>query len=78
MLRLTFDKFVAWNADLTDVILAGRATIRELQTLVGRMNHAAYVIPLSRHSLGRLRQRLHINQSARQHLSFSKDELADL
>jgi hypothetical protein len=78
MIRLTFDKFVAWSADLTDVTLAGRATIGELQTLVGRLNHAAYVIPLSRHFLGRLRQRLHINQSARQHLSFSKDELADL
>jgi hypothetical protein len=78
MIRLTFDKFVAWSADLTDVILAGRATIGALQTLVGCLNHAAYVILLSRHFLGRLRQRLHINQSARQHLSFSKDELADL
>jgi hypothetical protein len=50
----------------------------ELQTLMGRLNHASYVIPLARHFLGRLRQRLHINQSARQHLSFSKEELADL
>jgi hypothetical protein len=50
----------------------------ELQTLVGRLNHASYIIPLARHFLRRLRQRLHINQSARQHMSFSKEELADL
>jgi hypothetical protein len=78
LIQLTFDKFVAWSSDISSVLQAGRATMAELQTLVGRLNHVSYVIPLARHFLGRLRQRLHINQSTRQHLSFSKEELADL
>jgi hypothetical protein len=45
---------------------------------VGRLNHAAYVIPLSRHFLGRLRQRLHFIQNNRQEVTLSKHELADL
>jgi hypothetical protein len=78
LLKLTIDKFVAWTCDLSTVIQAGRATLAELHTLVGRLNHASYVIPLARHFLGRLRQRLHISQSANQHLSFSQEEMADL
>jgi hypothetical protein len=78
LMRLTFDKSVAWTCDLSAVVQAGRATLAELHTLVGRLNHASYVILLARHFLGRLRQPLHINQSANQHLSFSKEEVADL
>jgi hypothetical protein len=77
-MKLIINKFVAWTCDLSTIIQAGRATLAELHTLVGRLNHASYVIPLSRHFFDRLHQRLHISQSANQHLSFSKEEMADL
>jgi hypothetical protein len=78
LVRLPQDKFIAWSSDLSDCIQAGRITLGELETLVGRLNHAAYVIPLSHHFLGRLRQRLQLVRNSKQHIRFSKDEIEDL
>jgi hypothetical protein len=75
---LPFDKFVAWMSDISDTILTKTITLGELHPLVGRLNHAAYVIPLSRHFLGRLRQRLHFVQNNRQQVTLSDQEVADL
>jgi hypothetical protein len=78
LVQLPQDKFIAWSADLSDSIHAGRITLGALETLVGRLNHAAYVIPLARHFLGRLRQRLHFVHSTKQHIRFSSEETEDL
>jgi hypothetical protein len=75
---LPFDKFVAWTADLSDAIRTHTVTLGRLHTLVGRLNHAAYVIPLSRHFLGRLRQCLHFVRNSQQEITLSKEEIADL
>ena len=61
ILQLPLDKFSAWSDDITDIL--GRpdrvVTRPELETLIGRLNHASYVIPLSRHFLSNLRSKLH-------------------
>ncbi len=75
---LPFDKFVAWTSDINDAIQTRTITLGELHSLVGRLNHAAYVIPLSRHFLGRLRQRLHFVKNNRQQVTLSTQEIADL
>jgi hypothetical protein len=75
---LPFDKFVAWTADISDAIRTTHITLGKLTTLVGRLNHAAYVIPLSRHFLGRLRQRLHLVHNANQEATLSHEDIADL
>jgi hypothetical protein len=75
---LPFDKFVAWSEDLVTATRERRATCDDLHTLVGRLNHAAYVIPLSRHFLGRLRERLHRGLHARQYVLFNNEEVSDL
>jgi hypothetical protein len=75
---LPFDKFVAWTEDVRKAVHTGRITLGELFTLVGRLNHASYVIPLARHFLRRLRQRLHFVRSDRQEVTLSKDEITDL
>jgi hypothetical protein len=75
---LPFDKFIAWTSDISDTIRTTHITLGDLHTLVGRLNHAAYVIPLSRHFLGRLRQRLHFIRNNRQEITLSKHELEDL
>jgi len=54
-------------------------TTKALESIIGRLNHAAYVIPLSRHFLDRLRSRLermgptHPNQTFR----LTTDEIKD-
>jgi hypothetical protein len=78
LITLPFDTFVAWTDDLSNAIRTRRTTLGDLHSLVGRLNHAAYVVPLSRHFLGRLRDRLHLGLNSRQHISFSNEEVEDL
>jgi hypothetical protein len=75
LVTLPFDKFVAWTSDIRDAIRTRTITLGELHSLVGRLNHAAYVIPLSRHFLGRLRQRLHVIRNNRQQVTLNLKRL---
>ena len=58
LILLPFDKYLAWVQDLSDIMKTGKVTLKQLEFLIGRLNHAAYVVPLSRHFLTRLRRRL--------------------
>jgi hypothetical protein len=55
---LPHDKFEAWSEDLRLIVQVGKASFGELESTVGRLNHAAYVIPLARHFLNRIRLRI--------------------
>ena len=77
-LALPYDKFVAWSSDLSQAIRDKRATLEQLMTLVGRLNHAAHVIPLARHFLSRLHDKSQSDVNRKQHLRFTRDELLDL
>jgi hypothetical protein len=59
-LQLPLDKFTAWSSDIVNILeRADRVVTRkELESLIGRLNHASYVIPLSRHFLSNLRSKL--------------------
>jgi hypothetical protein len=74
---LPSDKFEAWSSDLRVIISERRGTFGELETTIGRLNHAAYIIPLSRHFLNRIRLRLRVRQHKNQALSLTQDELDD-
>jgi hypothetical protein len=75
---LPFDKFEAWTSDLNSIVETGKTTFGELESTVGRLNHAGYVIPLSRHFLNRLRLRITNRRPKNQQLTLTKDELRDL
>ena len=66
LISLPDDKFEAWLGQLIETVARGWITFSDLETLVGRLNHAATIIPLSRHFLNRIRnrqkKRLHQNQ----------------
>jgi hypothetical protein len=55
LVSLPFDKFVAWSGDITAVIKAKRVLRDNLDSIIGRLNHAAAIMPLTRHFMGRLR-----------------------
>jgi hypothetical protein len=59
-LQLPFDKYTAWTSDISGILgRADRAVSRkELESLIGRLNHASFVIPLSCHFLSNLRSKL--------------------
>ena len=50
------DKFEAWMGELNSMRQSTRVNRKELEQLLGRLNHAAYVMPIARHFLGRIRE----------------------
>jgi hypothetical protein len=56
--QLPDDKYLAWTNDLTTIIRDRRCTFEQLESTVGRLNHASFVIPLARHYLDSLRRHL--------------------
>ena len=55
-IALPSDKYGAWLADIRSVREAQHCSHAALETLVGRLNHTAYVLPNSRHFLNRIRE----------------------
>ena len=79
VVALPFDKYQAWQEDLDRVIREDRATQQETESLIGRLNHASFLIPLSRHFLNEIRVKcLSVPRKKGQHIRFTKEELEDL
>lgn len=54
-LRLPPDKYEAWTRELTALRSGHVITYEGADSLVGKLNHTAFLIPLARHFLTRLR-----------------------
>jgi hypothetical protein len=78
IISLPTDKHSAWASDIHHMATNGHTSFGDLDTSVGRLNHASHIIPLARHFLNRLRLRIKIRQPQKQDITFSPDELADL
>jgi hypothetical protein len=74
---LPADKFQAWTCNLRSIIARRQGTFGELETTDGRLNHVAYIIPLSRHFLNRIRLQIKARKRKNQELSLAQDELDD-
>jgi hypothetical protein len=72
------DKFRAWIADLTRFLRRHKCSHEELDTLIGRLNHTAAIMPLARHFLGRLRNRIDRDAFRTATIYLARDELKDL
>ena len=84
---LPLNKFKTWSKDIQNLInnTAHRISEQDLDSLIGRLNHAAYVIPLAQHFLNCLCHHLqhfqeeHRNiNSCRFYLYLLHEELKDL
>jgi hypothetical protein len=71
------DKFSAWSDDVTRILAKRTCTVKELETLVGRLNHAAYILPTARHFLSRIRNGLS-RRGGRRNRSLDPEALEDL
>jgi hypothetical protein len=78
LIALPLDKFDTWSRDVTTMATTGKTTFGELDTTVGRLNHASHIIPLARHFLNRLRLRVKSRHPKLQEITFSPAEIADL
>ena len=52
---LLANKFIAWSKSLKDLIKQRQTSFSELDTTIGCLNHAAYVVPTVRHFMSRIR-----------------------
>ena len=55
LVSLPDDKFLAWSRELAELRTRTSCPRAELETLVGRLNHTAMVMPDSRHFMSRIR-----------------------
>ena len=79
LISLPFDKHKAWRDDLDKVITSGSATQQETESMIGRLNHASFLIPLSRHFLNEIRSKcLSVPRRRGQHIRFTEEEVKDL
>ena len=78
-IRLPEDKFENWNREMRRIVDQRSCSFGEMESLVGRLNHASYAIPLTRHFLDRLERT--ITQSGTRkttNLSLAPEVLNDL
>jgi hypothetical protein len=57
-LALPNKKFTLWQQDLSQVLTNKKLSMHQLETIIGRLNHAATACPLMRYYLNRLRHTL--------------------
>jgi hypothetical protein len=78
LIQLPGDKFIAWSADIAEILETGKASFGVLESTVGRLNHAGFVIPMARHFLNRLRLRTEVRLHKNQQLTLNYEEVEDL
>jgi hypothetical protein len=54
LIGLTMEKFAAWSASIHFMVIVGACSYNNLETLVGRLNHICFIIPLAQHFMSRL------------------------
>lgn len=77
-MSLPSDKYLAWRNNLEDMIKKGKTTISKLESTVGRLNHAPFLIPLSRHFLNGLQSKFQYRRASRQTVRLSQNDLDNL
>jgi hypothetical protein len=70
-------KYIAWARSITDMLDSTVVYFPELETMIGRLNHAGFIIPNARHFLGRLRAAMYIAKKRRS-AKLTTDQRADL
>jgi hypothetical protein len=71
-LKLPADKFDAWMQDLISLRTSRVITYEGIDSLVGRLNHVAFIIPLARHFLTRFRELIDRNKPQNQQITISR------
>ena len=55
LVSLPVNKLNCWTNEIFDIIVASEATYKQLDTIVGQLNHVGDIIPTARHFLSRIR-----------------------
>jgi len=74
------DKYVAWCKEISDILTHDSEPVSKalLESVIGRLTHASWVVPLSRHFLSKLRSKLKMFLHRNHKLKLSNEEREDL
>jgi hypothetical protein len=75
---LPSDKFDAWTTEILSIICNQHCSRKDLETIVGRLNHVSFSIPLARHFLSRLWALLKTKTHGKARIRLSSDVIDDL
>ena len=78
LVSLPDDKYSAWLSTLETIIEKKGCMKEDFDTLEGQLNHAAYVIPLARHFLTRIRAARNSRTNKKSWIKLTKGVTADL
>jgi len=78
IVSLPENKYLAWSQTIQDILVKGSAKAKELETLIGRMEHLGVIIPFVYHFLSRLREWMHRSRNKRFPTSLSTECRLDL
>ena len=80
IVALPNDKYRAWDTDLAEIIHQKSCSIQELESMIGRLTHASFLIPLSRHFLNEIRRKALTpsRRKEKQVVRFTGDEIEDM
>jgi hypothetical protein len=53
-IQMSSEKYSVWSSQIKDMIGSGRTTKNKMETLIGRLNHAATILPIAQHFLSRI------------------------
>jgi hypothetical protein len=59
LIALPENKFTAWSASIGKLLQKELVTHKEMETIVGHLNHAGFIIPMARHFLGHLQMAMY-------------------
>jgi hypothetical protein len=71
-------KHIAWSRQIQAAIKARATSFKELDTIIGRLNHAACIIPMARHFLSRIRACLRSKNKWCRSIPLTEDAILDL
>ena len=77
-IALPNDKYMAWVTSIKTIIKEKGCLQEEMETLIGQLNHAAYILPMTRHFLSRLRALKNSKSHRRSKLRPDHEQIADL
>jgi hypothetical protein len=75
---LSSDKFDAWTTDMISIIGSRHCPRADLETIVGRLHHVSFIIPLARHLFSRLWALLKTKAQGKARIRLSDDVIEDL
>ena len=78
IISLTIEKHVDWSNQLSLIMEKKVCTLKELNNLVGYLNHACNTIPLGNHFLNRLRAKIDNKRNRKSFVKLESRHLEDL